>query len=70
MTPEEIHLGMKVVDRYSGFHGIVIGKAEFLSGRVDVMVQPLAHQNQYVEGHWFDSFRILEVKQEAKNGKE
>ena len=64
-----IKLGSFVIDGVSGFAGTVIGKAEYLYGCVQILVQPksLQENGQPTESRWMDEQRFT-TKPEAKAG--
>lgn len=54
-----IKLGQKVKDKVTGFTGIVIGKAEYLTGCNQYGVQPKVTKEQKVDSAiWFDEGRL------------
>jgi len=57
-----IKLGSKVKDTISGFEGIVVGRAEYLYGCVQILVQPegLKEDGQPVASRWMDEQRFTE----------
>lgn len=57
MTP--IAVGSTVVDKITGFRGIVTGRVEYLSGCNQVLVAPkVKADGGFLEGHWFDEQRV------------
>jgi hypothetical protein len=53
-------LGEEVVDRISGYKGVVMGRAEYLYGCVKILVVPhaLSADGKLQEGEWFDEQRV------------
>ncbi|MCK5558785.1 MAG: hypothetical protein KAJ01_10415 [Candidatus Hydrogenedentes bacterium] len=64
-----IKLGDKVKDRISGFEGVAIGRAEYLYGCVQILVQPesLQESGQPTASRWVDEQRFTDDS-EAKVG--
>jgi len=64
-----IKMGDKVKDSISGFSGIVIGRAEYLYGCVQILVQPesLQEDGDPMESRWMDEQRF-DVRSKAKAG--
>lgn len=57
-----IKLGQKVKDKITGFTGIAIGKAEYLTGCNQYGVQPPMGKDGKVEAaSWFDEGRLVKV---------
>jgi hypothetical protein len=56
---EKVGVGLKVRDRVTGFEGIVTGRAEYITGCAQVLVQPKVDQKgAFVEGRWVDETRV------------
>lgn len=55
-------LGEKVKDQISGFTGIVTGKAEYITGCVQYLIQPQSEENDYKEAQWIDEHRLIIIK--------
>jgi len=64
-----IKLGDSVKDSISGFEGIAIGKAEYLYGCMQILVQPesLQENGQPTESRWMDE-QLFTTKPEATTG--
>lgn len=70
----QIELGVFVADEVTGFRGIVTGKASYLTGCDQYLVQPKSKQagegNEadytWVEGRWFDVNRLRFIRKELK----
>lgn len=63
-----IKLGDRVKDSISGYEGVVIGKAEYLYGCVQILVQPesLQENGKPAASRWMDEQRFTaESKAEA-----
>jgi len=52
--PKTLELGMEVQDKVSGFKGIAISIAKYLSGCDRVLVQPKSVKNELPESQHFD----------------
>jgi len=56
-------LGQKVQDSITGFAGIVTGKAEYITGCIQILVQPpasvLDKAGEFKEPHWIDEDRVI-----------
>lgn len=74
-----VTLGQKVKDKITGFSGRVTGRAEYLTGCAQVLVQPeqVGADQKWVDGHWLDETRVeitdvnalvLDRPADAKNG--
>jgi len=64
-----IKMGDRVKDSISGFSGIVIGRAEYLYGCVQILVQPesLQEGGEPCESRWMDEQRF-DSKSDVKSG--
>ena len=52
-------LGVSAKDKITGFKGIVMGRAKYLTGCDQFFIQPQVTNNEsYVDGKWFDEGRI------------
>jgi hypothetical protein len=59
-------LGDRVRDEISGFEGIVTGRAEYLYGCVQVLVNPAeVKDGSPIAGTWLDEDRTVPVVKEA-----
>jgi len=59
-------LGAKVRDRISGFEGIVTGRAEYLWGCVQILVNPgQVKDSQPVTSTWLDEDRCEVIAEQA-----
>ena len=61
MNNETLKLGSKVKDKITGFTGIITGKAEYLTGCNQYVVQPQCskdNKGSYPEAQWFDEGRL------------
>ena len=62
-------LGQKVKDSITGFAGIVTGRAEYITGCHQILVQPPVKNakdgGDFQEPHWFDEDRaeVIDPKQ-------
>jgi hypothetical protein len=57
-TRRSVLLGQSVVDKLTGFKGLVTGRCEYLTGCHQVLVQPRVNaENEFVEPRWFDEDR-------------
>lgn len=59
-----MQLGQKSKDKITGFEGVLTGKASYLTGCDQYLVQPAVKDGNFREGKWFDEGR-LEVVGEA-----
>lgn len=58
-----IELGKKVRDKITGFHGVVTGRVEYLTGCEQVLIQPPTKQDgAWVDSHWLDIDRVEAVE--------
>jgi len=55
----EFLLGSTVSDVVTGFTGIATGKASYMTGCDQYLVQPECKDGAFVEGRWFDFQRLL-----------
>lgn len=62
-----IQLGSKAKDKITGFTGVAIGRAEYLTGCTQILLTPdkLTKDGKRPEGEWFDEQR-LEVIQNKR----
>lgn len=64
----KIKMGMMVEDRVSGFKGIVTGKAEYITGCTQFLVNPGTNKDgNLLESIWFDKGR-LEIVDDGISG--
>lgn len=64
---KEIEFGVKAKDKISGFQGIVIGKAQYLTGCDQVCLKPsVDKEGKMQDAHWFDEGAIEEVSEALK----
>jgi len=69
-------LGSKATEKITGFSGVITGKASYLTGCDQYLVQPPCKDGAFVEGQWFDEARLVvgsiavepESVQGAENG--
>ena len=55
----KISLGKEAKDKVTGFQGIVTGKAEYLTGCHQFLVQPKCENNgAYPDAQWLDEGRL------------
>ena len=55
----KITLGTTVRDKITGLEGITTGRCEYISGCVQLLVQPMIDRDgKYVENRWFDEDRL------------
>ncbi len=56
---KRIQLGAHVRDKVTGFSGHVTGRAEYITGCAQVLVQPQVKESgEFVEARWFDETRL------------
>jgi hypothetical protein len=60
-----VNLGDEVKDTITGFKGIAIGKASYLTGCDQCAVQPKIKDGSFVDAQWFDIGRLEVVKRGA-----
>lgn len=61
-----IELGTSVRDTLTGFSGIVLARAEYLTGCHQIFVLPESEKpNEIKDGHWFDIERIERTGERA-----
>lgn len=54
-----MELGVKAKDKITGFTGIVTGKASYLTGCDQYLVQPKCKEDgEMTDGRWFDEQRL------------
>lgn len=59
MSENALHLGYHVVDRITGFKGVVVGHVEYLTGcNQSLVVPPVDATGALREGQWFDDQRL------------
>lgn len=64
-----ITLGRKVIDKYSGFQGIAVGRAEYIFKESEVSVQLPADENGKLPGlEWLAEGRLEEVDGDPQIG--
>ena len=51
-------LGMKAKDKVTGFDGILVGRAEYLTGCTQYGIAPPAKDGKIESAQWFDEGRI------------
>jgi len=56
----KVELGDMVCDNITGFMGVVVGKAEYLTGCDQFVIQPKCYEDdgKYPEANWFDVGRL------------
>lgn len=57
-------LGQKAKDKITGFEGVLIGRASYITGCDQYLVQPPLKDDAFREGKWVDEGR-LEITGEA-----
>lgn len=61
---KRINLGQKAMDRITGFTGMVTGRAEYISGCEQLLVQPpVKSDGTFVDPHWIDIDRLVVVEE-------
>jgi hypothetical protein len=50
-------IGRTVKDQITGFEGVVTGRAEYITGCAQLLVQPKMRANSFVEPRWIDEDR-------------
>lgn len=51
-------LGSKVTDKITGFTGFAIGKASYITGCDQYLIQPYCGDSDFKEGRWVDEGRL------------
>jgi hypothetical protein len=61
-----IELGMKCKDKLTGFEGVCVGQAQYLTGCNQVLLVPdhVGEHGKRPDGEWFDDMRIERVGKE------
>jgi hypothetical protein len=55
----KILLGQRVKDKLTGFEGLVTGRAQYITGCDQLLVQPsLNGKGEFVEARWLDEPRL------------
>jgi hypothetical protein len=61
-----IKFGTKVREKITGFVGVTTGKASYITGCDQYLVQPpIGDNNAFVDGRWFDEGRLEIVQEET-----
>lgn len=70
MAKKEIKLGDSVKDKITGFKGIVVGRAEYLTGCVQFAVLPqrVKKDGTIPEWEWLDSKRLSSTYNKKPEG--
>ena len=59
--------GTRVRDKITGFSGTITGRADYITGCNNYLVQPQNDKDdKYVDSHWFDEMR-LELVEKAES---
>jgi hypothetical protein len=63
-------LGDIATDKYTGFTGVVMGRAEYLTGCTQFLLVPkgLTAEGKPIGGEWFDDSRIEGIVSDAGKG--
>lgn len=56
-----MNLGQKAKDKITGFEGVLTGKASYLTGCNQYLVQPPLKDGNFVEARWLDEGRLIVV---------
>lgn len=63
MKKFKYELGLEVKDKVTGFTGIVMGQARYLTGCDQLCVQPKCEKEMtYPAAEWFDDGRLIKVR--------
>lgn len=54
-----IKLGLKAKDKVTGFEGILVARAQYLTGCDQYGIAPLAQNGEVKNSHYFDEGRIV-----------
>ena len=60
-----MNLGSKVKDKITGFEGFATGKASYITGCDQYLVQPPTKDGDFKEGRWFDEGRLEVIEDSA-----
>ncbi len=72
----KFELGMTAKDKITGFRGIIMGFARYLTGCDQYLIQPtIKSKSEFPENHWFDEGRLIlkgdkKIQQESVMGKD
>jgi len=56
-------LGIEVKDKITGFTGMLVGHADYLTGCDQYLVQPeCENSGTYPSAEWFDEGRLIKIK--------
>lgn len=62
----KLSIGSKVRDKITGFEGVVTGKASYITGCDQYLVQPpVKADGDFVEGKWCDDGRLTVIEENA-----
>ena len=65
---KKIKLGSLAKDKITGFEGVITGRAEYLTGCNQYVLQPICNdKTNYPAGEWFDEGRIIVLRQKVSN---
>lgn len=53
-----MELGVKVKDKITAFEGLATGKASYITGCDQYLVQPPSKDGEFKEGRWIDEGRL------------
>jgi hypothetical protein len=57
----KIENGVEVRDKVTGFSGVVTGRADYITGCNQYLVQPPAKDGAFVEPRWYDEHRLAVI---------
>ena len=67
MGSDDSPFGLPVRDTVSGFKGVVIGQARYMTSADQYLVQPPTDENgKWVEARWFDAARLETCEAEPR----
>ena len=52
-------LGVKAKDKLTGFEGVIVGRAQYLTGCTQYCLTPPAKDGELRDSHWFDEARLV-----------
>lgn len=60
-------LGIKVIDKITGFKGTITGVARYITGCDQYLVAPeVGKDGNYIDAHWYDENRLYPLVGEEK----
>lgn len=66
MSIFKFDLGRKAKDTITGFQGTITGRAQYMTGCNQYVLQPSTDNGKWVDGQWFDENRLELLPNEEK----